>query len=97
MNIRDNHSILLPAATIAGTRYGASNWEAGNAIHDASTGEVIGWQEHADAAQIDAAVRAARAALDAWRNRTPAARGEVLRKIAELLAASRASASTFLS
>ncbi|MFM0521548.1 MULTISPECIES: aldehyde dehydrogenase family protein [Caballeronia] len=86
----EDGSILLPAATIAGTRYGASNWEAGNAIHDASTGEVIGWQEHADAAQIDAAVRAARAALDAWRNRTPASRGEVLRKIAELLATERA-------
>jgi betaine-aldehyde dehydrogenase len=89
----EDGSILLPAATIAGTRYGASNWEAGNAIHDASTGEVIGWQEHADAAQIDAAVRAARAALDAWRNRTPAARGEVLRKIAELLATERAALS----
>ena len=86
----EDGSLLLPAATIAGTRYGASNWEAGNAIHDASTGEVIGWQEHADAAQIDAAVRAARAALEAWRNRTPAARGEVLRKIAELLAKDRA-------
>jgi betaine-aldehyde dehydrogenase len=89
----EDGSILLPAATIAGTRYGASNWEAGNAIHDASTGEVIGWQEHADAAQIDAAVRAARAALDAWRNRTPASRGEVLRKIAELLATERAALS----
>ncbi|SPB17747.1 aldehyde dehydrogenase [Caballeronia novacaledonica] len=90
MNIRDNHSILLPAATIAGTRHGAPNRDAGNAIHNASTGEVIGWQEHADAGQVDAAVRAARAALDAWRNRTPASRGAVLRKIAELLAADRA-------
>ncbi len=89
MNIRDNHSILLRAATIAGTRYGASVLEAGNAIHNASTGAVIGWQEHADAAQVDAAVRAAHAALDAWRNRTPASRGEVLRKIAQSLAANR--------
>ena len=38
-------------------------------------------------------MRAARAALDAWRNRTPAARGEVLRKIAELLATERAALS----
>ncbi|SAK91557.1 aldehyde dehydrogenase [Caballeronia hypogeia] len=86
----DDDSILLPAATIAGTRYGASILEAGNAIHDASTGDVIGWQEHADAAQVDAAVRAAHAALDAWRSRTPASRGKVLRKIAELLEAERA-------
>ncbi|WP_321801055.1 aldehyde dehydrogenase family protein [Caballeronia sp. J97] len=90
MNMRDDRSLLLPAATIAGTRYGASVLESGNAIHDASTGEVIGWQEHADAAQVDAAVLAAHAALDAWRSRTPAARGEVLRKIAGLLSADRA-------
>ena len=35
-------------------------------------------------------MRAARAALDAWRSRTPASRGNVLRKIAELLEANRA-------
>jgi betaine-aldehyde dehydrogenase len=86
----EDGSVMLPAATIAGTRYGASNREAGNAIHNASTGETIGWQEHADAAQVDAAVRAARAALDAWRNRPPASRGNVLRKIAGLLGADRA-------
>jgi betaine-aldehyde dehydrogenase len=86
----DDASVMLPAATIAGTRYGASDRGAGNTIHNASTGEAIGWQEHADAAQIDAAVQAARAALDAWRSRTPASRGAVLRKIADLLAADHA-------
>ncbi|SAL02401.1 aldehyde dehydrogenase [Caballeronia fortuita] len=90
MNMREDRSLLLPAATIAGTRYGASVLESGNAIHDASTGDVIGWQEHADAAQVDAAVRAAHAARDAWRDRTPASRGVVLRRIAELIAADRA-------
>ncbi|BAN26648.1 aldehyde dehydrogenase family protein [Caballeronia insecticola] len=92
-NRSDDGSFMLPAATIAGTRYGASNRGAGNAIHNASTGKAIGWQEHADATQVDAAVRAAHATLDAWRNQTPASRGKVLRKIAELLEAARANLS----
>jgi betaine-aldehyde dehydrogenase len=78
-------SLVLPAAIIAGERHRASNEEAGNAIHNASTGEVIGWQQHADAAQVDAAVHAARDALDAWRARPPASRGDVLRKIARCI------------
>jgi len=93
--IMTNHtSFVLPAATIAGMRVDASNREAGNAIYNASTGEIIGWQEHADAAQVDAAVRAAHGALDAWRDQPPAARGKVLRRIAELLAANRAQLSS---
>ncbi|WP_277184420.1 aldehyde dehydrogenase family protein [Caballeronia sp. BR00000012568055] len=86
-------SFTLPAAIIAGASCTASDSETGNPIHNASTGEIIGWQEHADAAQIDAAVRAAHAALDAWRERAPASRGAVLRKIAGRLETERATLS----
>jgi betaine-aldehyde dehydrogenase len=82
-------SLVLPAAIIAGRRHRALDDEAGNAIHNASTGDVIGWQQHADAAQVDAAVHAARATLDAWRARSPAERGDVLRRIAARIEAER--------
>lgn len=85
---------VLPAATIAGaplrtqdTRDGAQN---ATPIFNASTGATIGWQAHADASLVDAAVRAAHAALPAWRATTAAARGKLLKKIAELIDADRA-------
>jgi betaine-aldehyde dehydrogenase len=86
-------SFTLAAATISGVSITASNPESGNPIHNASTGEIIGWQEHADAAQVDAAVRAAHTALDAWRERSPASRGAVLRTIAGRLETERATLS----
>ncbi|WP_322060572.1 aldehyde dehydrogenase family protein [Paraburkholderia sp. J63] len=85
---------VLPAATIAGapvrtqdTRDGAQN---ATPIFNASTGATIGWQAHADASLVDAAVRAAHAALPAWRATTAAERGKLLKKIAELIDADRA-------
>ena len=81
----------LSPAIIAGTCLDAPDPRAGNAIHDASTGAVIGWQPHADAAQVDAAVDAACAAGQAWRAHPPVLRGAVLRRIATGLEAQRAS------
>lgn len=80
---------VLPAARIAGRAIRADVPEQRSPIFDASTGETIGWQEAASAAQIDQAVRAARDAFDAWRNTSPAERGEILRKVAELVEAQR--------
>ncbi|CAM2153443.1 aldehyde dehydrogenase family protein [Paraburkholderia tropica] len=87
---RDGGPFVLPAAFVAGATMHADDARHATAIHNASTGETIGWQEPASAAQIDAAVRAAHDALGAWRATPPAARGKLLRKIAELIEADRA-------
>ncbi|MDR3096987.1 MAG: aldehyde dehydrogenase family protein [Paraburkholderia sp.] len=91
---------VLPAALIAGmpahtgSRKGAENASGGapdaTPICNASTGAVIGWQEHAGAALVDEAVRAAHTTLASWRATAPAARGARLKKIAELIDANRA-------
>ncbi|MCG5075049.1 aldehyde dehydrogenase family protein [Paraburkholderia tagetis] len=91
---------VLPAATIAGTPVRARGAEdtqdtRGDAhratpIFNASTGATIGWQEHANAALVDEAVRAAHTALASWRTTAPAKRGKLLKKIAELIDADRA-------
>ncbi|WP_179404497.1 aldehyde dehydrogenase family protein [Burkholderia guangdongensis] len=81
--------IVLPAARIAGERIRAHADDAGTPIFNASTGETIGWQESASAAHVDSAVRAAHRALGAWRDTTPAERGRVLARIAELVEAER--------
>jgi betaine-aldehyde dehydrogenase len=82
----DDGAFTLPAATIAGAPKRA---QIASPIFNASTGATIGWQEHASAAQVDEAVRAARSALAAWRATEPAARGKLLKKIAELIDADR--------
>ncbi|MFX1765902.1 aldehyde dehydrogenase family protein [Paraburkholderia sp. A1RI-2L] len=84
---------VLPAATIAGAPVsdGAQNgMHHATPIVNASTGATIGWQEHADAALVDKAVRTAHAALGSWRDTTPIARGKLLKKIAELIESDRA-------
>jgi acyl-CoA reductase-like NAD-dependent aldehyde dehydrogenase len=50
-------------------------------VIDASTEEVIGRVPAGDAADVDRAVRAARAAFDAWSRTTPAERAQYLLKI----------------
>ncbi|HKT92590.1 MAG TPA: aldehyde dehydrogenase family protein [Paraburkholderia sp.] len=75
---------------IAGATFSAADSEVCSRICNAATGETIGWQEHATAEMVDRAVHAAHDALIAWRHTTPAARGKLLRKIAELLEADRA-------
>ncbi|WP_042288047.1 aldehyde dehydrogenase family protein [Paraburkholderia mimosarum] len=85
----ENQALVLPAALIAGTTFSAGS-EVRSPVCNASTGETIGWQEHASAELVDRAVHAAHDALIAWRHTTPAARGKLLRKIAELLEADRA-------
>ncbi|MEX3840151.1 aldehyde dehydrogenase family protein [Paraburkholderia sp. BR10882] len=86
----DGEAFVLPAATIAGETFCAADSEVCSRICNAATGETIGWQEHATAAMVDRAVHAAHDALIAWRHTTPAARGRLLRKIAELMEADRA-------
>ena len=85
----DSQTFVLPAATIAGTTFSAADGATRSPICNASTGETIGWQEHASAEQVDRAVHAAHDALITWRHTTPSARGKLLRKIAELLLADR--------
>ncbi|MGF6722174.1 betaine-aldehyde dehydrogenase [Paraburkholderia sp. GAS41] len=80
---------VLPAARIAGRALRAEVPESRSAIFNASTGEAIGWQESASAAQIDEAVRVASEAFASWRAFTAAQRGEILRKVAELVEARR--------
>ena len=55
--------------------------------HDPATGEVLGVVADAGAADVDAAVAAARAALTdpAWKELTPATRGRLLWKVADLI------------
>ncbi|MFP6562017.1 aldehyde dehydrogenase family protein [Paraburkholderia sp. B3] len=80
---------VLPAARIAGRAAYASGAEGRSAVCNASTGATIGWQESASAAQIDGAVRAASEAFVGWRDTTPAQRGAILRKVADLVEARR--------
>ena len=50
-------------------------------VHNAGNGEVMGRVPAGDAADADAAVKAARAAFDSWSNFSPASRAEFLEKI----------------
>ncbi|MEH0164766.1 aldehyde dehydrogenase family protein [Paucibacter sp. JuS9] len=51
-------------------------------IYAAGDGALVAWQEAATPGHIDAAVAAARAALPAWRDTSPAQRGTMLRAVA---------------
>ncbi|MCM2493830.1 aldehyde dehydrogenase family protein [Burkholderia glumae] len=75
---------VYPAATIAGAHHyrGDTARDTRHALYHAASGEPAGWQERASAAQIDAAVAAARDALPGWRATAPAERGRLLREIA---------------
>ncbi|MGU7784386.1 aldehyde dehydrogenase family protein [Burkholderia sp. PU8-34] len=82
-------TLVLPAARIAGQPVHAHAGHVGAPLHDASTGATIGWQEFASVAQVDSAVRAACDAFAGWRDTPPAARGEILARIAERVEADR--------
>jgi betaine-aldehyde dehydrogenase len=56
-------------------------------VHNAGTGEVMGRVPAGGAKDIDAAVAAARGALDAWSELAPAQRGEYLEKVSAALKA----------
>ena len=56
-------------------------------VHNAGTGEVMGRVPAGGAKDIDAAVAAARGALDAWSELAPAQRGEYLEKVSTALKA----------
>lgn len=89
--ITEDKPFKLPAATIAGhaKHNEPSTTATSTPIHNASTGAIIGWQEHANTEQIDAAVRAAHTALPTWRTTPPSTRAKLLKKIAELIEADR--------
>ncbi len=57
----------------------------GEAIVNPSTGAIIGTVPEASAEQVDAAVRAARAAFDGWSRRTPQYRSTVLLRLADMV------------
>src|SRR5690606_20160053 len=59
------------------------------ATHDPATGEVLAQVAEGDREDVDRAVRAARKAFDGgpWRNTSPAERGRLLWKLADLLEA----------
>ena len=71
--------------------YIAGEWVAGVAvsrnINPSNTNDVIGEFAQADAAQVDAAVAAARAAFPAWARTTPLARHDILLKVSLEIAA----------
>src|SRR2546427_7312552 len=50
-------------------------------VHNAGTGEVMGRVPAGDAKDVDAAVAAARGALDKWSATSPSVRSELLEKI----------------
>jgi len=50
-------------------------------VHNAGNGQVMGRVPAGDAADADAAVKAARSAFESWRNSCPASRAEFLEKI----------------
>lgn len=81
---------VLPAARIAGRDVHACDAAGRSAICNAATGAMLAWQDTASAAQIDEAVRAARASFEAWRATAPALRSAILRKVAESVEAQRA-------
>ena len=76
--------------------YIAGEWVAGAGvsrnINPSNTNDVIGEYAQADAAQVDAAVAAARAAFPAWSRTTPLARHDILLKVSlEIVARARTS------
>uniref|UniRef100_UPI00242C224F aldehyde dehydrogenase family protein n=1 Tax=Gordonia paraffinivorans TaxID=175628 RepID=UPI00242C224F len=56
-------------------------------VFSPATGERVGSVPHADAADVDAAVRAARAAFDSgvWSSTPPAQRADIIAKVADLI------------
>lgn len=85
----EEKTFTLPAATIAGHPKHSAATTTTTPIHNAATGAIIGWQEHASEEQIDAAVQAAHTTLAPWRATSPATRSKLLKKIAELIEADR--------
>ena len=71
--------------------YIAGEWVAGDAVsrnvNPSNTEDVVGEYAQANAAQVDSAVAAARAAFPAWSRTTPQERHDILRRVAtEILA-----------
>ncbi|MEZ5211117.1 aldehyde dehydrogenase [Gordonia sp. (in: high G+C Gram-positive bacteria)] len=83
-------SVTTPIATdqlYLGGRWTAPHSTTRLDVHSPATGELIGSVPEADADDVDAAVRAARAAFDAgvWRLTPPSERAAVLRRAAALI------------
>ena len=72
---------------IGGERVAPSGSRSYRAVNPARTEDLIAEYQLSDVADVDAAVDAARQAAAAWAAQTPSARGEILRKAAEIIRA----------
>ncbi len=72
---------------IGGERVAPSGSRSYRAVNPARTEDLIAEYQLSDVADVDAAVGAARQAASAWAAQTPSARGEILRKAAEIIRA----------
>jgi acyl-CoA reductase-like NAD-dependent aldehyde dehydrogenase len=77
-------AVRLIGNVIGGEERGAASGET-IAKHAPATGELLSRVARSGAADADAAISAAAAAQPAWARETPAARGALLRRIAQLL------------
>jgi len=87
MGVREN---FIDGAWVAGER-------AAPDINPSNTGDVVGEYAHASAAQVDAAIAAAAAALPAWSRGSVQARADALDKIGTEILARREELGTLLS
>jgi betaine-aldehyde dehydrogenase len=73
--------MLLKDKLFIGGRWVAPHGRETIEVHNAGNGEVMGRIPAGNAADADAAVKAARSAFDSWSNSSPASRAEFLEKI----------------
>jgi betaine-aldehyde dehydrogenase len=73
--------MLVKEKLFIGGRWVAPHGRESIDVHNAATGAVMGKVPAGDAADADAAVKAARSAFDSWSNSSPASRAEFLEKI----------------
>ena len=73
--------MLVKDKLFIGGRWSAPHGRETIDVHNAGNGEIMGRIPAGDAADADAAVKAARSALGSWSNSSPASRAEFLEKI----------------
>jgi len=73
--------MLVKEKLFIGGRWVAPHGRETIDVHNAGNGEVMGRIPAGDAADADAAVKAARSAFDSWSHSSPASRAEFLEKI----------------
>ncbi|OXR41229.1 Gamma-aminobutyraldehyde dehydrogenase [Nocardia cerradoensis] len=75
----------VPRTHFIGGQFHSAEGAEDISVVNPSTEEVLGTFANGTAAELDAAVAAARAALPGWRRRTPGARAEILFAIADIV------------